>query len=721
MLDLQWYVNAHINWPAAARRYIYVPRATFGAPWIPEFLDNLFRSGGVCSCVTEPSRRTRTRGLLAGLAAVLPLALSAVTAPPATADTARVALPSPNPSDLTGTTKPLDPTTPLSLRVYLAQGAGLTAAATAVSDPRAPTYAHYLTPTRYQQLFGATAARTTAVRDWLTAQGMTITATTPHYIGVAATVAQADTAFATQVSEYDTTFTQFGQTLVSRAPGVVGGFSVPASLAGDVAAVTGIDQLVLPVQAGSPQTTPMARRVAARRAATAHASGATAGFQCSQYWGQYTDRIPVAYGHTTAPAQLCGYTPDQLRRAYGVTDSPDTGQGVTIAIISTDYKPTMVADANRFFADHGTAGFAPGQFADVVLSTVDSSCAGFDIQPDPEEPIDVESAHIAAPDARIVNIATDCDPGTDGAYLQTWLDGATMVVDRHLADIVSGSFGIQESGIAPADTAGWDQVFEQGALEGIGFDFSTGDSGDEVGVPTDPDFEDVHHSQFPGTDPWATAVGATSLEIGRNGTAIGDYAWGDNASDFTADGTGYVQPPPGTSIGGSGGGISTLFAEPGYQQNVVPTAQATDNGTGPATRTVPDVATDGGNLWWIGYTGVNTDGVYAEIPEGGATSGASPLFAGLEADAIQSLGHPLGFVNPALYELNGTPAIRDIRPVDPADPPIVYGEQQGFGPVLPNELVTLGEDTTLTVSRGFDEASGLGDVTPAFVTSIGRR
>ncbi|HEX3791926.1 MAG TPA: protease pro-enzyme activation domain-containing protein, partial [Pseudonocardiaceae bacterium] len=656
--------------------------------------------------------RSRTRGLLVGLATVPLLALTAL--PAMASAPARVALPSPNLPSLTGTTTPLDPTTQLPLRVYLAERAGLAAAATAVADPGNPAYAQYLTPVRYQQQFGTTAAETTAVGAWLSAQGMTITATTAHYIAVTATVAQADTAFDTQVSEYDSTVTEFGQTFLVREPGVVGGFSVPATLDGDVASVTGIDQLDLPDQSGGKTAALSPRSPAERTAATATAAAkasTTNDFQCSRYWGQYTDQIPAAYGHTTAPAQLCGYTPDQLRRAYGVGSSPDTGKGVTIAIISSDYKPTMLADANEFFTKHGEAGFAPGQFADLILPTVNSSCADVDIQPDPEEPIDVESAHIAAPDANILNVATDCDELTNGGYLQTWLDGMTPVVDQHLADIVSGSFGIQEAAIAPADTAAWDPIFQQGALEGIGFDFSTGDSGDEVGFPTDPNFSDVHNTQFPATDTWATAVGATSLEIGAGGTVLGDQAWGDNTSDFNAAGTGYVQAPPGTSTGGSGGGISTMFAEPGYQRNVVPAAQATDNGTGPAARTIPDVSTDGGNLWWIGYTGAVTDGVFDEIPEGGATSGASPLFAGLEADAIQALGHPLGFVNPALYRLNATPAVRDILPVNPADPPIVRGEQQGFGPVLPNELVTLGEDTTLTVSRGYDESTGLGDLT----------
>lgn len=44
---------------------------------------------------------------------------------------------------------------------------------------------------------------TTRLGDWLTAKDMTITATTPHYVAVTATVAQADAAFATQVSEYE--------------------------------------------------------------------------------------------------------------------------------------------------------------------------------------------------------------------------------------------------------------------------------------------------------------------------------------------------------------------------------------------------------------------------------------------------------------------------------------------------------------------------------------
>jgi subtilase family serine protease len=63
--------------------------------------------------------------------------------------------------------------------------------------------------------------------------------------------------------------------------------------------------------------------------------------------------IPPAYGYTTAPTQVCGYTvcgytvcgytvcgytvcgytPAQLRQAYRVAGSPYTGKGATVAIV----------------------------------------------------------------------------------------------------------------------------------------------------------------------------------------------------------------------------------------------------------------------------------------------------------------------------------------------------------------------------------------------------
>ena len=667
------------------------------------------------------------------LAAIVPvLALSVAAGPSAMADTpSRVSLPSPNAPDLLtagATTTPLDPTLQLDLRVYLKPRPGLAAAAVAVSDPHSPAYTHFLTAAQYQQFFAPTAAQATTVGDWLTSQGMTTTASTSHYIEVTATVAQADAAFDTQVSAYSSS--AFGTDV-----GVVGGFSVPAALGGEILAVTGIDQTNPPITSsgsgGKPTKTTTAEPKLATARTTATKSTATkaaakastaATFQCSQYWGQYTGSIPEAYGHTTAPTAMCGYTPNQVREAYGIADSPYTGKGTTIAIISSDYKPLMGADANEYFAANGEAGFAPGQFSDLVLPTVDASCAGYDPEPDPEEPIDVESAHIGAPDAKIINVATDCDQqGNVGLFMQDVLDGLTAVTDGHLADVVSGSFGISELGIATAETAAWDSVLEQGAVEGIGFDFSTGDSGDLIGDPTVPADYDIHNAQFPATDPWVTAIGGTSTAIGADGGIVADYPWGDNFAQIDTAGTGYSQAPPGTYFGGSGGGLSTEYAEPGYQKAAVPSALATDGGTTRATRVIPDISADAGLSWQIGWTGAVTDGTYTELPAGGGTSASTPLIAGLEADAIQAAGHPLGFINPALYSLSGSAAIRDIPPVNPSDPPILDGDQTIYGGIDTTQLSVLGEDVGLTATSGYDDVTGLGAPTTSFVTALAAR
>ncbi|GIH19318.1 serine protease [Rugosimonospora africana] len=639
------------------------------------------------------------------------LVFGMATALPATAGTpSRVELPSPNVPGTTGTVKSLDPIAELALRVYLADQLGLATAAQAVSDPANPRYGHFLTPTQVTRQYGATVAQATAVRTWLTGQGMTITASTPHYVAVTATVAQADAAFDTRVSEFDTVITGPKGSTTIRQPGVVGGFSVPAALAGDILSVTGIDQLDLSGATGAEQTDSGARsatgRVTTPRRAQARTVAADTEFPCSQYWGQYTRPIPAAFGHTTAPTQLCGYTPDQVRHAYGLASSPYTGKGTTIAVILNGHSSTELADANRFFAGHGEPTFVPGQYTENIGPDVDSTCAAeYDPNGDPlEESIDVQSAHLAAPDAHIVYVGVDCAESA-GDLLQSWLDGAMRVVDAHLADVATGSFGLPEQSYAPAGLAPWDPILEQGALEGVGFDFSSGDGG-AAG--------DVHDAQFPASDPWTTAIGGTSVAIGRNGSVVADYVWGDNLAPINTEGTGYDEAPPGEFNGGSGGGLSTMFAEPGYQKPVVPAGLATGNGTASAARVVPDISAGAGNPWLIGATGLLDDGVYVELPWGGGTSAASPLIAGIEADAMQAAGHPLGFANPALYRLNGGKALRDILPVDPTDPPIALGAQESVS-IDPSQLTTFGEDELLTVTAGYDDATGLGAPTTSFV------
>jgi subtilase family serine protease len=92
----------------------------------------------------------------------------------------------------------------------------------------------------------------------------------------------------------------------------------------------------------------------------------------------------------------------------------------------------------------------------------------------------------------------------------------------------------------------------------------------------------------------------------------------------------------------SGGGYSILFPRPSYQDGI-PRA-----GT---TRGVPDVAANADSDTAM----AETFGDGESRPAAG-TSAATPLWAGLIALADQAAGRPLGFVNPAIYQIAAGPA-----------------------------------------------------------------
>ncbi|WP_213009426.1 S53 family peptidase [Paractinoplanes toevensis] len=652
------------------------------------------------------------RGLLVGLA-VTALVGTAGVSFAGTSLPERVTLPSPVSEPPAGESTAADPATELHLRVFLAgrDGAGRVSTALAVSDPDSAHYAHYLTPAQYRQRFGATPAQTAQVRDWLAGQGMTVTASTGHYLAADATVGQAAIAFGTEFRAY-----RIGTDKESYSQIVpVGDVSVPAGIGAAVAAVNGLTSFAW---SGSE------RRSAVRQVPQAKQARTAATYPCSHYWGEHQVNIPTAYGRTTAPTEVCGYTPTQMRQAYGVQGSPYAGKGATVAIVLDGRSPTMEADANRFFAAHGVAGFKPGQYTENLPPDFD--CSEWPDGDNPEEALDVETVHIIAPDAKVVFVSAGC---AYGEY--DFFDAHTRVVDDHLADVVSNSWPGIESDTSPAMITAWELILQQGAIEGIGMNFASGDYGDgsddSLGRAKVP---------FPTSDPWATGVGGTSLAIGAGGKVLGEWGWGDTVTAITD--AGYAGTPPGTFLMGSGGGLSTKIAQPAYQRGVVPDALASAGGTVPARRVVPDVSADAGTFWLIGYTAPgepapvepgdpgpsDTDPepgppVYAERPVGGGTSGSSPLLAALEANAKQATGHALGFVNPALYKLAGTRALHDIGPVNPHHPPITAGVKYCNGDADAEPcLTTLGADLGLTVTPGFDDVTGLGTPTDSFVTAF---
>ena len=645
---------------------------------------------------------------LAGLVGAVPgPAARAATAGAEATSAARVALPDPVPTWTQYFTDdgPAGSGVKVPVRVWLAGRAPAAESrfATAASSPGTSAYGKYLTPAQFTARFGTDPAQVAAVEGWARAAGLTVVSATAHYVALTGTAPRLSSALGTSIHAYSQSA---GGPVAGYGP--VRGISVPASIGADVTTVTGLDNYSFsagPADASAQRASAPAQRTAAPAAPAGLSASPWASFACSHWWGQHVSAIPKVKGRTSAPDAVCGYTPQQLRSAYGV--SAGSGKGATVAIVLDGSLPTMRADANRFFSGYHLPGYAAGQFTINTGPGFAASCGGFaDL---PEEPLDVETVHIIAPAAKVVYVAANC---SDNSQLQqqNLLDAETRIVDQHLADVSTESYSIVENGdFTAATAAAWTKVFEQGAAEGIGFNFDSGDGGDDDGAGV----------TFPASDPWASAVGGTTLEIGRAGTVTGELGWGDNGAEENKGGTGYQQTPPGTFEQGSTGGRSMLFAQPAYQRGVVPAALSTDHGRGPANREVPDVAADASPMtgWMIGFT--TPGGRYGTQLEGG-TSGASPIVASLEADAKHAAGHAIGFANPLLYDLRKTAGIRDITA--PASPALTLAPDCYNDQVKPNPacLVTLGPDSSLGEQPGYDDVTGIGAVTSQFVAALVR-
>ncbi|HSP65550.1 MAG TPA: S53 family peptidase [Candidatus Deferrimicrobium sp.] len=508
--------------------------------------------------------------------------------------------------------------------------------ATAVSTPGSGQYKHYISAATFHANFSPMQATVAGVVSYLTASGLHIQSIPDNrlYIRAMGTDAAISRAFATQLS----VFSVNGARRVAPSSQL----SMPASVAASVAGVDGLAD-------GVGRSTPNHVNEAAVAAVTPADTlpGPPAAFvnapPCSQYWAQKIDTTDPAPA-TGKPYVPCGYVPSQLRGAYGVTSAVNSGingSGITVGVVDAYAARTILSDANTYAASHGDPQFAPGQFHQANAGTYDltgaSDCGAQGWYG--EETLDVEAVHGMAPGANIIYAgATDCN---DAALL----DRENYLIDNQLVQIITNSWGgfgdIDQ--LAPNLQKAYTHTFLQAVTEGIGIQFSSGDYGDEL-------VHGVRTVDFPASDPWVTAVGGTSLQIGQANNYILEAGWGTTSSKLVSGA--WTTP---AYLYGAGGGTSTVFNEPSYQQGVVPASLAAY--WGGKNRVVPDVAMDAdpqtgmliGETQAFPATGGRKAGNYYGEYRLGGTSLASPLFAGMMALADQASGRTIGFANPALY------------------------------------------------------------------------
>lgn len=386
------------------------------------------------------------------------------------------------------------------------------------------------------------------------------------------------------------------------------------------------------------------------------------------------------------------YDPYQMRHAYNIDtliNAGFTGKGKTIVIIDAFQSPNIVQQLNYFDDFYELPGLnglgsAPdpnlGTFTQVAPDGLTPFVVG-----DPnmtgwaeEISLDVLWAHAIAPGANITLVLAKSNDDAD------ILSATRYAVDNNLGDVISQSFGENESCIDPNLLVQEHQVFADATAKHITIFASSGDDG--ASQPTCDNASYVKAASTPASDPLVTAVGGTELhaagycipQLGCDptanpapGTYQGEIAWNEFGSSIA-----------------TGGGYSVLYNEPSYQQGTI---------NGGKQLGVPDVSYNAAV-----YHGVMTYLDIPGIPGGwylfGGTSAGSPQWSAIIAIADQKAGHNLGFINRALYVMGQATSLY---------PASFYDVTSGNNSVVEGGVTIQGFDA----GPGWDAATGLGSPT----------
>jgi subtilase family serine protease len=611
-----------------------------------------------------------------------------------------------------------------------------------VSEPGSKLFHHYLSDAQWTARYAPTTAEVAGAKAWLRRQGITVVSVPKDrlFVTARASAAVVERAFGVQLGNYKVN----GHTVrLTNGP-----ISVPASMAGVVSGAVGLNQYLASTALTNGASAPRAQSAAKPGQEPAPPAGFRNPQPCSKFWGQKTDtadsgKLYAPYQHPL-PYDICGYLPYQLRGAYGLAQrvaGGNTGKGVTIAIVDAYDAPTLQADTQKYSQINDPKHLlTSAQFANVEPATVDDeaecSASGWFA----EQSLDIESSHAMAPGANIEFVgAQDCFDNSLLAALTTAVTSGASVVSNSWLDAAGDLLDDAASKTA------YDDTFMLADSTGVSVMFSSGDQGDNFA-----DFG-LQAPDYPASSPFVTAVGGTTLEINGDNARTAEYGWSTSKQTMCASTTttcgSATKPASGLAWqAGDGGGTSYTYTQPYYQAGIVPAALALRNEAlfGPTPlRVIPDISMDADaqSGFLIGLTQTFPNGVaYGQFKEGG-TSLASPLLAGVIADADQAAGAPLGFLNPILYKASATKgAYNDVLP--PASPDATAVIRVDYANSVDKSdgyLISVrgidyeGPETfcdgtgncatrpvSLWAAKGFDSLTGLGSAGSAFVPTLAR-
>lgn len=407
----------------------------------------------------------------------------------------------------------------------------------------------------------------------------------------------------------------------------------------------------------------------------------------------------------TPSVRIPCYDPAQVQAAYGEPSlfaAGVKGGGQTIVIVDSFGSPTIRADLAMFDAQFklpAPPSFRIIQPAGAVpaynpRTTTMVGWAG-------ETTLDVEWAHAIAPGSSILLVETPVSETEGTVGFPQIVAAENYVIAHQLGNVISQSFGANEHTFSSlAALKSLRSAYEQASAAGITVLAATGDTGaTDYATATAATYSTVPAVTWPASDPLVTAVGGTQLSLNAAGQRTApDRVWNDSYSPVVNDfvfGTSAAHP------NASGGGLSSAFSRPSYQEGV---ARVVGNHRG-----IPDIsmsaACSGLVDTYQSFGGPTSPGWYYVC----GTSEATPIFAGIVALADQEAHHGLGLINPALYAMEQAhdPGIVDITQGNNT----VSFSQNGA------EHTVVGS----SAAPGYDLASGVGTVNAAlFVPELVR-
>lgn len=329
------------------------------------------------------------------------------------------------------------------------------------------------------------------------------------------------------------------------------------------------------------------------------------------------------------------FSPEQVQTFYNLNPlyaQGFTGKGQTIVIIDSFGSPTIKQDLHTFDQTFGLPD--PPKFDVIAPLGQPSFNSGWAV----ETTLDVEWSHAIAPEANIVLLVSPVDETEGVQGFPEFEQLSIYAMDHHLGQVFTMSFGATEAtlvGDACNENLGngedllreYDQkVFQRAVTEHITMLASSGDDGATDATCDTSKTYNFRAVGWPASDPLVTAIGGTEPSLKDKAGHFGsESVWNDDT-------------------GAGGGGISQFYTQPDWQKNLP--NQGDLNGK----RAIPDVSWGAaGNFPVYQSFAGNSSGW---IPVAG-TSASSPQWAGVIAIANQMAGEPLGFLNPALYQLAG--------------------------------------------------------------------